>query len=212
MGATPAAIARVDASSSRLASRDDKRAPVEVKTLALQQGLRTTTCPQCGLNPAGPPKKRKLHHTPRWFQLGGPCGLFLALPFLSVLAPVAYVGFRWLISSRVNALVSLCDECDQEDRRARNLRSASRWGPILFPLLALLALRFDLPIEPGWPAAALIGGALVAGVAASVAGHLRTRRQLLDAKRIDHEKTTLLAAPSFREVLRREQPEALVED
>jgi hypothetical protein len=158
--------------------------------------LKTQTCVQCGINPAGPPTTRTLQYIPPWVYLG-------LLANVVVLAVLYFAGRR-----RVNAVFRLCPDCARADIRGRRLRGVSLVGLLAFPLLgaAIGAAIGDAGIVLGGASAGL-----VAAIAAIVAAVTKTKHEVIDVKNIDNKAgtTTLLAAPSWHRVLDQEARDAL---
>jgi hypothetical protein len=184
-------------------------AEVVLSTTALQGGIRTRTCPQCGLNPTTTMAKRKFEYIPRWIYIATFVNLTIAA-FVNVtilLIPLFLVLF---FTSRrvVKGKLGLCADCDAADRRARMLQSASVGGLFAFPYL--FAVGAD----------ALLGGiagvhGLACGVISGIVGMFAalwfTRFDVLRCARIDKKAgtTTLKVSDSFAGVLAREAPGAL---
>ena len=191
--ASPSAMPRLDL------RRPPQRSVVDivVRPSAVASTLRTHTCPQCGLNPAGPPVKRTFNWVPSWVYLG----LLINIVVLLILYGVG--------RKVVKGELTLCADCDAADRRGRTIRSVSVaglvLGPALFGTLGAMAAGGD-----GAMIGALIG--LVAGIAGIVASHRQTRLDVIGVKHLDPKKDTmtLTASPSFATVLLAEAPDALV--
>ena len=149
---------------------------------------------------------------PLWFRVSSAALFVPALLLLSVFALPVYGVLALLVAGRVKTLLPLCAECEREDRRAQNLRSASAAAPMLLPLSTLLTLGTLFPSLSGGVLAGALGVSFVAGIAAGIAGHVKTRTALIEAKRIDRKRIVLLASPRWREVLAREQPDALLNE
>lgn len=153
------------------------------------QGLRTHTCPQCGVNPAGPAKSRTLVYVPSWVYIGLFVNFFLLL--------ILYLAGR----KSIDVDVTLCPDCRRSETRARWIRGVSVLGLLAFPLLG-----------------AYLGGALgdtfmgaASGVVASLVGmlaaHVHTRHDLLTVKKIDRDSVTLLGTGHLDAVVEREAPD-----
>src|SRR5688572_22003121 len=96
-------------SQQPLRAVDERLPPPELVFLhsdALRD-LKTQTCVQCGINPAGPPSTRTLQYVPPWVYLG-------LLANLIVLAILYFAGRR-----RVPAVFRLCPDCARADVRGR---------------------------------------------------------------------------------------------
>lgn len=169
--------------------------PVTLKTAALEAGLHTHTCVQCGLNPAGPPVKRRYQYVPSWVYLG----LMMNIVVLLILY---YAGRRV-----VDGKLGLCADCDRADKRGRTLRGVSLVGLLAFPVVG--ALVGALVSSDGLLFGAAAG--VVAGVAGIVAAHRSTRFDVISARLIDKKAgtTILVASPELAGVLAREAPDAL---
>ena len=170
---------------------------VALRPSALTFGLHTSTCPQCGLNPAGPAVKMTFEWVPRWVSIG----FFVNLVVLWIL----YMAGRKV----VRAEIPLCVECASADRRGRFLRRLSYIGPVIGPIAFGLLGAMTLGLD------AAIGGfcvGLVAGIAGTVASHRGTRFDIIGVKHIDlkHDTMLLSASPSFQHVVAVEAPDALV--
>ena len=157
--------------------------------------LKTQTCVQCGINPAGPPLSRTLQYVPPWVYLG-------LLVNVIVLAVLYFAARR-----RVNAVFRLCPDCARADVRGRRLRGVSLVGLLAFPLLgSAMGAAFG---DGGY----VLGGAsagLVAAIAAIVAAVTKTKHEVIDVKNIDKAgTTTLLASPSWHRVLDQDARDAL---
>lgn len=169
---------------------------VKIKPSALMAGLHTKTCPQCGLNPAGPLVKRSFQYVPPWVYVG----LLLNIVVLLIL----YYAGRTVVKGEL----TLCPDCDAADTRGRRFRSLSVVGlvgfPIVFATLGGLVAGSD---------AALAGGfaGLVAAFAGMFAAHRRTRYDVIGCKFADKKKDTmtLQASPAFQRVLAEEASEAV---
>jgi hypothetical protein len=172
-----------------------KPALVFLHTDALRD-LQTRTCVQCGINPAGPPKKRVLQHVPPWVYLG-------------LLANVVILGILYFAGRRrVNAVFRLCPDCAAADARARRLRGISLAGLLVFP-----AVGATIGAAIG-DAGVILGGAsagVVAAIAGIVAAATKTRHELILTKNIDKKAgtVTLLASPTWHAVLDAEARDAL---
>ena len=155
--ALPAALPALD-----LTKPHEKRgvAKVDLSTAALQAGVQTKTCPQCGLNPATTMAKRRFMYVPPWVY----AGLAINIIILAVL----YIAGRRIVDGHL----SLCADCDAADRRARTLQSLSVGGLVLFPMLMAGVAGFVLGIEAGLMGAA---AGFVAGLAGIVAAHRHTK-------------------------------------
>ena len=158
--------------------------------------LHTATCPQCGINPAGPPVTRTFQYVPPWVYLG-------LLANVLVLAIMYFAGRR-----RVHATLRLCPDCAAADKRGRRLRAISVGGLVAFP--AIGALLGSLAGDAGF----ILGGAsagLVAAIAAIVAAVTKTKHEVIEAKNIDKKAgtITLLAAPTWQRVIEAEAHDAL---
>jgi hypothetical protein len=191
--ALPAALPALDL-SRRAEARTVTR--VEVSTSALQAGLRTATCPQCGLNPATTLVKRRFIYVPPWVYIG------LALNII-VLA-IMYVAGRRV----VDAQLSLCADCDAADRRARSLTSVSLFGLIGFPTIFGIAGGALVGLDAGMFGLAV---GLVAGVVGVVAAHRHTKQDAIRCTFVDKARgvTTLAASDTLQRVLAQEAPTAL---
>lgn len=157
--------------------------------------LKTKTCVQCGINPAGPPASRTLQYIPPWVYLG-------LLANVVILAILYFVGRR-----RVDAVFRLCPDCARADRRGRTLRGVSVVSIVLFPLIGgVVGSLFDGAVALGGASAGL-----VAAIAAIVAAHTKTKHEVIDTKNIDKKAgtVTLMAAPTWHRVLDGEARDAL---
>lgn len=192
--ALPAAMPRLDLRAT--GDRPRVLADVVVSTTALQDGIRTHTCPQCGLNPTTTLAKRTFQYVPPWVYIG------LVMNLL-VLLVLYFVGRRV-----VKGEVALCADCDAADRRARTLQSVSVGGLIGFPALFGVGLGAALGVEAG-----LLGAAvgIVSGVVGMIAAHRLTRFDALRCVMVDKttNTTTLKASDTFARVLASEAPDAL---
>ena len=159
--------------------------------------LRTQTCVQCGINPAGPPKTRTLQYVPPWVYLG-------LLANVVILAVLYFAGRR-----RVESVLRLCPDCAAADVQGRRLRGFSVAGLLVFPGLgAAITALLDLS------GSVILGAAsagLVAAIAAIIAASTKTRHEVIDVKNIDKKAgtVTLLAAPTWQRVLDAEARDAL---
>lgn len=192
----PVGFSRPDVSKSPLAGAgQDKPVTFQLRKDGLTYGVSTRTCPQCGLNPAGTPKKRVFQYVPSWVYLG-------LLANVLVLLVLYMVGRK-----RVETRVSLCGDCDGADRRGRTLRGLSVVGAVFAPLVALfVGIGLDSPGVMGWGS----GIGLVAGIVGAIAVHRRTRGDVVLCKLIDQHRVELRASPSWRRVLAEEQPDLLM--
>ncbi|MDP2341661.1 MAG: hypothetical protein Q8O67_11945 [Deltaproteobacteria bacterium] len=176
----------------------EQRSLVEllVRPSAFEQKLRTQTCPQCGLNPAGPLVKRSFQWVPGWVYIG----LLLNIAILLIM----YMAGRRV----VKAEISLCADCDAADRHGRSLRSVSVAGVVLGP--ALFAFAGGITVGTELAIAGACAG-LVAGIVGIIAAHRRTRFDVIGVKHIDRkvDTMTLRVSPSFARVLAAEAPDAL---
>jgi hypothetical protein len=192
----PVGIGRPDVDRSLLGPKQNAPPPVPVVLdgPSLAAGLHTLTCPQCGLNPAGPPVARTFQYIPPWVYVG-----------------LVFRGFGLLIlyligRRRVKATLTLCGDCDRADKRARRIRGLSMFGVVLLPALASTALFLDTVVG-----GIAVGAAAVAGAIATVVAHTRTRSDVIACKKIEGkpQRVTLTAAPSFRRIVAAEAPAAL---
>ncbi len=169
---------------------------VVVKCSALVAGLKTSTCPHCGINPAGPPVKRTFQHVPRWVYIG----LFLNIVVLMIM----YGLGRRVVKGEL----SLCADCASADKRGRLIRSLSFGGIVLFP--AVLALIGGLALGGEGAVGGALAG-LVAFVGGMFAAHHKTRFDVIGCKLIDKkaDTMTLTSSPAFVGVLAREAPASL---
>ncbi len=193
----PVGIGRPDVDRSLLGPQQNAPLPVSIVLHgpSLVAGLRTHTCPQCGLNPAGPPVARTFQYIPPWVYIG-----------------LLFRGFGLLIlyligRRRVKATLSLCSDCDRADKRARNIRGLSMFGVFVLPALGASVLWLDTVVG-----AVAAGAGFVAGIVATVVAHARTRSDVIACKKIEGkpQKVTLTASPSFGRVLAAEAPDSLV--
>lgn len=172
---------------------------VVLRTSALEAGMRTHICPQCGVNPTTGLVKRTFQFVPPWVYVG------LLLNVL-VLMLLYFVGRRV-----VKAELSLCADCDAADRRGRTTQSLSVVGLIGFPL----ALGFGLGATVGVDAG-LFGAAagVVSGIVGMVAAHRATRADVIRCVAVDKTlgTTTLKASDTFARVLLAEGSTALAGD
>jgi len=171
-------------------------ANVVLSTTALQQGIRTHTCPQCGLNPTTTMVKRTFQYVPPWVYIG-------LLMNVIVLLLLYVVGRRV-----VKGEVALCADCNDADRRARTLQSVSVVGLVAIPLLFSFGAGLFLGAEAG-----LLAGAVgvVSGIVGMIAAHRTTRFDALRCVMVDKQAntTTLKASDTFSRVLLGEAPDAL---
>lgn len=158
--------------------------------------LRTQTCVQCGINPAGPPKTRTLQYVPPWVYLG-------MLANVVILAILYFAARR-----RVDAVFRLCPDCAAADARGRRLRGFSIAGLLVFPAVGAL---LGAAIGDGGVILAGASAGLVAAIAAIVAAATKTRHEVIDTKNIDKKAgtVTLLASPTWQRVLDAEARDAL---
>ncbi|MBI1946249.1 MAG: hypothetical protein HYS27_11160 [Deltaproteobacteria bacterium] len=168
--------------------------PVRLKIAAVQGGLRTHTCLQCGLNPVSAPVPRKFLYVPPWVYIG------LALNVVILL--ILYFAGRQVVQGSL----SLCPDCDRADKRGRFWRALSVLGLIVFPIAGLL---LGVPVSDAAMGFGAASG-LVAGIAGMVAAARKTRADVVVCKKIDKKAGTLelMAAPEFGDVINREAPEA----
>jgi hypothetical protein len=174
--------------------RVEKPVDVDVSRQALLAGLHTETCPQCGVNPAGEAKARTLQWVSPWVY----AGLFVNVIVLAVL--------YYTLRQRVTTSLPLCPDCEAADKRGRRAMAASYWGVLLAPLaFAIAATPFD---QAGW--ASLAG--FVAGLVGAVYTTVKMRPNVISCRRIDKDNdlVRLRASPSWRGVLEREKPRALL--
>lgn len=179
--------------------RDDERpvfVDIDLKYDHVEAGIRTHTCPQCGLNPGGAVVK-KWQYIPPWVYVGLLINILVLLILYST-------GKR-----TVKAELNLCQDCDQADNAAQRLRGLSLGGLFLGPLAAGIVGGVSLG-EDGAIVGALTG--LVAGIAGIVAAHRRTRFDVIVCRLIDKKKgkVTIRTAGQFRRVLAHEAPDALL--
>lgn len=194
---TPAAALRTGVTEAPpvLDIRSRTRAEVSLSREEVERlGLVTTTCPMCGLNPAGPTVKRKFEFVPPWVYLG-------LMANIVVLVVLYLVGRK-----RIDVDLALCEECASADKRAGRLRGFSFAGLILGPLLGALAG------SPGGGQAVAIGAGagVVAGIVGMVAAHLHTRHDVLACKRIDKHAIVLQGTAHVPEILEREAAHLLL--
>ena len=172
-------------------------APVALRASALEAGLHTATCPQCGINPAGPPVERTFQHVPGWVYIG-------------LLANVVVMMILYLVGRvRVTGTLTLCADCDAADRRGRRLRSLSVVGLVGLPLL----FGFIGGIAAGVEAALVGAGAgVVGGAIGAIVAHRRPATETIGVKFANRKQNVLelTANATFRDVIEREAPDALV--
>jgi hypothetical protein len=165
-------------------------------------GVRTQTCPQCGVNPAHGPTLRRHTKTPRFWY-------FLLVPSCFLWAPAFFVvaGIALATRKTVSTSYTLCSDCDRADRRAQGIRGLTAWSGLFAPLIAFWA---GIGLELSGPGiGALVGGSFVAGLTAAAFGHVKTKTSLLDVRDIERAWLRLRASPTWKRVLREEHPEAL---
>lgn len=189
----PAAMPQLD-----LRHRDGPRVlkDVVVSTSALQGGVHTRTCPQCGLNPTTTMARRTWQYVPPWVYVG----LVLNVLILAMLYYAARVV--------VKGAVSLCDDCAAADRRGRTIQSMSVIGLVAFPVLLGVGLGAIVGAEAGIFGAA---AGVVSGIAGMIAAHRMTRFDVIRCTMVDKKKGTLTlkASDTFGQVLAAEAPRAL---
>ncbi len=190
----PAALPRLDLESRGEGPRQVK--PVVVTTSSLQAGLRTHTCPQCGINPTTGLVKRTWQYVPPW--------VFIGLAFNIIILLIMYMAGRRVVKGEL----SLCADCDAADKRARTVQGLSAVGLVAFPALLGIPLGAILGAEAG------IFGAcagLVSGIVGMVVAHKRTKPDAIRCTMIDKKSgaVTLTASESFQRVLAAEAPDAL---
>ena len=168
--------------------------PIRLKIVAVQGGLRTHTCLQCGVNPVSEPVPRKFMYVPPWVYVG------LALNV--VILMILYFAGRQVVQGSL----SLCPDCDRADKRGRFWRGLSVLGLILFPIAGAL---LGVPISEGAVAFGAASG-LTAGIAGMVAATRKTRADVIVCRKIDKKGGTLelMAAPEFGDVIDNEAPQA----
>lgn len=168
--------------------------PIRLKIAAVQGGVHTPTCLQCGLNPVTTPVPRKFQYVPPWVYIG------LALNV--VILMILYFAGRQI----VRGSLSLCPDCDRADKRGRFWRGLSVLGLIVFPIAGLL---LGVPLSDAAMGFGAASG-LVAGIAGMVAATRKTRGDVIVVKKIDKKAGTLelTAAPEFGDVIDREAPQA----
>ena len=185
------------AAQSQRQVRPIEEAPSRPVDLTLKsdsaRALVLRTCPQCGLNPAGAPVARTFQWVPPWVF----AGLLLNIIVLLILY---YVGRQ-----RLMVQLPLCADCAAADKRGRTIVGFAIAS--VFALPALFALIGSVVDNPGIGA----GIGFVAGLVAAGTAVFRTRPQVIECRKIDKKAgtITLRAAPSWRGVVEREQPEAL---
>jgi hypothetical protein len=171
--------------------------PTELVTVVLriaeaEAGLVTTHCPQCGVNPAGPPEPQQWRYVPPWVYVM----LGLGMGWLALLA---YFAARQTVTSSL----MLCADCASTAKRSKRLRSISVVGMVAFPLLfgAVGGVVVD---GMGALYGSMIG--MVSGIAGMIAVHRRTRSSLVHCKHIDKANgmVTLQLSPACEDVLRSE--------
>ena len=192
----PTALPHLDLRTTGVGPRRVEQ--VVVRTSALQSGIRTHTCPQCGMNPTTAFVKRTFQYIPPWVY----AGLLLNVLVLMVL----YFSGRRV----VKAELGLCTECDKADRRGRTLQSMSVLGVLCFPMLFGFGLGAVGGVELG-----LFGAAagIVSGIAGMVAAHRATRFDVMRCVGVDKKlgTTTLKASVSFKRVLELQAASALAQ-
>ena len=207
-----AAISRRDEGGGVLLGEDDPASVVELDREHLKlHGVHTQTCPQCGINPSTGPKKRTFRWAPPWLFAVWLWGALTAAA-VSPLISIGVLGLAFLARRKVTTMLSLCDDCDHADVRARRIRGASvTAGFVTLPIAALALAQMS-----GWGwfvspvvQASLLGVVAVAGVAGAVFAHLKTSKAALFVKRITPSVVRLKASPTWRRVLRQEAPKAL---
>lgn len=196
MPAIPVGFSGPDVSRSRLAGKgDDKPMSFLLRKDGLTYGVNTKTCPQCGLNPGGLPKKRVFLYVPPWVYLGFLANIIVVLVLYSV-------GRK-----RVETRVTLCDDCARADRRGRTLRGFSVVGVIAGILAPLFV---GLAVDSPEVAIFGMGVGLVAGIVGAVVTHRRTQGDVILCLHIDAQQVKLKASPAWRRVLAEEQPDLLL--
>jgi hypothetical protein len=192
--ALPAALPRLDLRAT--GDRPRVLADVMLSTTALQDGIRTHTCPQCGLNPTTTLAKRTFQYVPPWVYIGLVMNLIVLL--------ILYFAGRRVVKGEV----ALCADCDAADRRARTLQSVSVGGLVAFPALFGVGLGTLLGVDAG-----LLGAAVgvVSGIVGMIAAHRLTRFDALRCVMVDKKSntTTLKVSDSFARVLASEAPGTL---
>jgi hypothetical protein len=192
--AAPVGVSAPDLGATGLARVGDERPEsLRLRRAFLPARLATHTCPQCGLNPAGPLRRRWFQYVPPWVNIGIALNVFVLF--------ILYLAGR----KRVELSLGLCGECVAAERRARLLRGGSVLAAVFAPFAPLLAA--DEPLL----ALAGAGVVLVGGVVGSIVTHVRTRSDVVGCERIDQESVVLRASPSWRRVLADEAPEVLGE-
>jgi len=201
---TPTTVPRVGLEKSSLNAPVEKPVTMILNGEEVARGIKTNTCPQCGLNPVNKVHNHKFQFIPPWIYLGL---LANVLAFL-----VLYHFGRREIKSEIG----LCDACKAQMTRAQFLRIVSTIsaiiGPALIGGLAGSAFGIDVGLLVG-------GAAFVAGVVGSVVTFKRTKNHLLTVKKIEKYKLKgaggrnivyrvlkLEANPQFRATLLKEAP------
>lgn len=189
----PAALPRLDL---RHPDRQRRLADVTLSSTMLQQGLRTHTCPQCGINPTTTLAKRTWQYVPPWVYIG-------------LLVNIIVVLMMYFASRRVvKGELGLCADCEAADRRGRTIQSVSVAGLVAFPALFGFSVGAVVGADAGLFAAAV---GLVSGVVGMIAAHRTTRFDVIRCVMVDKKQSTLTlkASDAFARVLRAESPGAL---
>ena len=150
-------------------------------------GIRTHTCPQCGLNPVNKDHKQKFQFVPPWVYIGLMLNLIVLL--------IMYYAGRKVIDTSI----ALCDPCAAQMKRARLMRGLSIFGAVFAPMILA---GVGGAIQGAEAALALGGIGLVAGVVGSVVAHKRTTNDVLLVKEIKETKTMIDGKQTKKRTLR----------
>lgn len=198
-----AAIGRVLAAAPEGA----KRAAVVLLRRALveAQGIRTRTCPHCGLSPSAGVFIRELSRVPLLLRM-----LFVASFVVFPWGPPIVLALGLLLRKKLRLTTTLCADCARADQRARLWRRAAGFGVVLLPIATWILLG-SAPLSLTLKTS-IIFASLVAGLTHAWIANWRTRGRAISLARVDQQRIGLLAGGSWRAVLEREQPALLWDD
>jgi hypothetical protein len=212
---TPAAISQRARDGSALLEADAPPQSVELDTdvLALE-GVHTALCPQCGVNPAGPPRAWTFRWGHPLLTVAWLVGAWMSSVVISPFVGLGLLGGAFFARRTVKTTLTLCDDCDAAARRAKRIRAATVAGGFFSPVLAgvvMMVLNEAGLIDSPFVRGAAFGVTVVAGLAGAVFGHLKTAKSALFIQKIRKKVLKLKASPTWARVLREEQPAALAQ-
>lgn len=199
---TPSAVATSDLRKGTQAARDKRVRVLKLDADIVENGIHTSTCPQCALNPTGKIYEARFVHVPIWIYLG--------LVFLPVLL-FFYVFGRRIVRTQIH----LCAPCKRSMMASSAARSSSFFLILCMPIIAALAGE-GLAIDAG----VLIMTSILAGSIGALLVHKATENNVCAVKTIKstkvfgttcYKKTLFLKTNRhFEQTLRKEAPHLFI--